>query len=157
MKMPNIDSPVRSLHGFIYNDNRFLEKDIVIISHLFASNWNLGKKSRVDRFGILPEIYAALRKKETESYPNYFYVWNEKYALNNYSLRTLAENIIESTTKEKSHPARKILKKIGELKWNEDLYAGENYSAHHDLELRAHLEKAIGLGLGCFDLVLILF
>jgi hypothetical protein len=153
MKVPNIDSPVRSLHGFIHGDNHFLEKDIVIISHLFASNWKLGKKSRIDRFGILPEIYAALRKKETDSYPNYFYVWNEKYGLGSDSLRALAENIVEKTNKKKSHPARKILEDISNLPWNESFYKGENYSANE--YLRPYLQKAIGLVLGCFDLVLI--
>lgn len=121
----------------------------LVVSHAFT-NWRLGENASSWRWVLLPEIYAHWRKQTNGRWPRYY--------RNNEMLddrgRQAADSIISSIlTSPEHHPARDLIQELAEkTPWPGALAAGE-YG--RNAQLRPWLERAVGLGLGVFDLVII--
>ncbi len=122
----------------------------VLISHAFT-NWRLGESSASWRWALLPELYARWRKLTEDRFPRY-YLGNEK--LDYEWVKNAAESIAEAiNAPPKGHAARKLVQEMVEkTPWPGALEAGE-YARNS--QLRPWLERAVGLGLGVFDLIII--
>lgn len=132
------------------NSPPWFDKSVVMLSHAF-SNWRLGENTYSWRWELLPMLYARSRKNQTGRWPRGFHPtendqWDEW-------VDAAARNICENIPMAGNSPARKLLEQINsETPWPGALDSGE-YS--RNAALRPLLEKAVGLGLGVFDLVII--
>lgn len=122
------------------------EEDIVMVSHSFC-NWNM--KSGTRRFALLPEIYACWKKAAKRNVPNHS-VKNAKTCL--WGGQT-APHIVKAVPVDASHPAHVWLQEIAGKYSYPKLLDATHYQKHG--ELRPQLARAVGLGLGMFDLLLI--
>lgn len=128
----------------------WFEEPTLVISHSFT-NWRLGEKAASWRWALLPEIYARWRKQSNGRWPrNYL----ENEALSDRWVQQAAERIVGAISDgPKARPARKFIQELSEkTPWPGALTARE-YG--HNAQLRPWLERAVGLGLGVFDLVII--
>jgi hypothetical protein len=123
-------------------------ENVLVISHVVC-NWRLSDGSGSHRWGLLPAIYAAWRRRNTGRYPRGYNARNVDELV-----RSAGEQIVDTIAKSPaSSPARKLLDAIGEqVPWPAALNPAA-YSRNE--ELRPWLERAVGLGLGEFDLVII--
>ncbi|WP_374583591.1 DEAD/DEAH box helicase [Pseudoduganella sp.] len=122
------------------------EEDIVMVSHSFC-NWNM--KSGTQRFALLPEVYACWKKADKRRVPGHS-VEDAKTCL--WGGQT-APDIVAAVPRDPAHPAFKWLQEITEKYTYPQLQKAEHYQKHGDL--RPELARAVGLGLGMFDLLLI--
>lgn len=124
-------------------------QDVVLISHAFA-NWRLGERSESWRWALLPELYAHWRRQCDKRFPR-FYHGNERLtdALTDRAAESIAGAI-------QAAPGGWASQLIGELAqctpWPGAL---DPLAYRRDEHLRRWLERAVGLGLGTFDLVII--
>lgn len=127
----------------------FMESAIVV-SHAFT-NWRLGENTIPWRWALLPEIYARWRKQANGRWPR-DYCSNKM--LDDVWVRQAAESIVsEICVSPENHPTRKLIEELAETTpWPGALVAGE-YG--RNAQLRPWLERAVGLGLGVFDLVIV--
>ena len=126
----------------------WFHQPVVLISHAFT-NWRLGEKSHAWRWALLPELYAQARKLDGR-FPR-DYVGNT--SLSDPWVRSAASSICAATMRDLDRRASSILADIKEkVPWPSALDAAEY---RKNGTLRAWLEKAVGLGLGTFDLVVI--
>lgn len=127
----------------------FMESTL-LISHAFT-NWRLGENSAAWRWALLPEIYARWRKQTTGRWPREYF---RNSLLGGAKARQAADSIITAiSSSQYNHPARKVIEELGEATpWPGALAAAEYRS---DAQLRPWLERAVGLGLGIFDLVIV--
>lgn len=132
------------------NDVPWFMESALVVSHAFP-NWRLGEKSDPWRWALLPEIYARWRKQSNGRWPR-GYLGNE--ILDDEWVQQAAESIVsEIGAKPEGHPAREFVQKLAEkTPWPGALTAGE-YG--RNAQLRPWLERAVGLGLGVFDLVIV--
>ncbi|CAJ0681547.1 RNA polymerase-associated protein RapA [Ralstonia mannitolilytica] len=122
----------------------------VLISHAFT-NWRLGENSSSWRWALLPELYARWRKLTEDRFPRHYH-GHEK--LNDEWVKHAAESIAEAiNASPKASADRALIKELVEqTPWPGALDAGE-YARNS--QLRPWLERAVGLGMGVFDLVII--
>lgn len=127
----------------------FMESALVV-SHAFT-NWRLGENTVPWRWALLPEIYARWRKQARGRWPR-DYCSNKM--LDDVWVRQAADSIVSAIcASPKNHPTRKLIDELAETTpWPGALTAGE-YG--RNAQLRPWLERAVGLGLGVFDLVIV--
>lgn len=127
----------------------FMESTLVV-SHAFT-NWRLGEKSDPWRWALLPEIYARWLKQANRRWPR-DYCSNKM--LDDVLVRQAAQSIVSAISDSpENHPTRKLIEELAEkTPWPGALTAGE-YG--RNAQLRPWLERAVGLGLGVFDLVIV--
>lgn len=131
------------------NAQWFMESALVV-SHAFT-NWRLGENTSPWRWALLPEIYARWRKHANGRWPR-DYCSNKM--LDDVWVRQAAESIVSAICATPDiHPTRKLIQELAErTPWPGALTAGE-YG--RNAQLRPWLERAVGLGLGVFDLVIV--
>jgi superfamily II DNA or RNA helicase len=127
----------------------WFDQSAVMVSHAFT-NWRLGENSAPWRWALLPELYAHWRKRVYSSYPRYYHGDNR---LSDLWVRHAAKSISDAIPDDESNPAWQLLNALAEqTSWPGALDAGE-YGRNENL--RPWLERAVGLGLGVFDLVIL--
>jgi len=153
---------IRSLKGYhdawdeTESDTRtiapWFEQSVVMVSHRF-SDWRLGPNPQTWRWWLLPEVYAAARQLTDGRLPRSYNDANE-YTGEARVQRVIAAawSMTQAVPRSPSHPARRLLKEILELRWPEPR-EGHRYG-RNDV-LRERLENVVGLGLGVFDLIII--
>jgi superfamily II DNA or RNA helicase len=124
----------------------WFDEDAVLISHFFC-NWTLKPATR--RFALLPELHARWRMQYTKRPPGY----SETDAAACRWGGRAAPGIVEALWNSTAHPARAWLQGISEKYTYRSLLNAGDYQK--DGPLRSDLERAVGVGLGVFDLVLI--
>ena len=158
LQTAGVDAPpiLRSLWQYLQaweskdkNAPWFIESALVI-SHAFT-NWRLGENTAPWRWALLPEIYARWRKHANGRWPR-DYCSNKM--LDDPWVRQAAESIVSAIcVNPEIHPTRKLIQELAEkTPWPGALTAGE-YG--RNAQLRPWLERAVGLGLGVFDLVIV--
>lgn len=129
----------------------WFKESVVLISHAFT-NWRLGDNSASWRWTLLPELYARWRKKQPKGrFPR---AYSEHEKLGDELVQNAAESIAEAIKASlEDHVDRKLIHELVEnTPWPGALEAGEYARNSH---LRPWLERAVGLGMGVFDLVII--
>lgn len=128
----------------------WFKESVVLISHAFT-NWRLGETSASWRWALLPELYARWRKLTEDRFPCHYH-GHEK--LNDEWVKHAAESIAETiSASPKDHADRELIHElVKKTPWPGALEAGE-YARNS--QLRPWLERAVGLGIGVFDLVII--
>ncbi|NJR72346.1 MAG: DEAD/DEAH box helicase [Gammaproteobacteria bacterium] len=128
----------------------WFEEKAIIVSHAFI-NWRLGENSEPWRWALLPEIYARWRKQTKKRLPDGY---TSEQQLDDQWVKHAAESIVSAIDKNsEEHKARKTIEELADkTPWPGALIAAEY---KRDGELRPWLERAVGLGLGVFDLVII--
>lgn len=150
-------SVIRSLWGFLdaYNDEDTAEpwahEQVVLLSQNFA-NWRLGVGSKAERWALLPMVYGQYHKFHYGSVPRGYH---KRTDLVSREAEVCARNIVTHASKlPKKHVINKTLNDVvNSFNWGMSGFEGDVFSAGS--EYRALLEKAVGLGLGAFDLVVI--
>jgi superfamily II DNA or RNA helicase len=127
----------------------WFNKQVVVISHAFT-NWRLGENSDPWRWALLPELYARWRKKTSGRLPRGY---NEKDELSEAWVKNAARSICEAIPEDEQHPAWQHANELNERTPWPGALQGSEYG--RDRYLRPCLERAVGLGLGIFDLVVI--
>jgi len=122
------------------------DEDIVMVSHSFC-NWSM--KSGTRRFALLPEIYACWKKSAKRIVPNH----SVKDAQTCLWGGQTAPHIVRAVPDSATHPAHVWLQEITGKYSYPKLLDATHYQKHG--ELRPQLARAVGLGLGMFDLLLI--
>lgn len=122
----------------------WFKENIVLISHSFT-NWRLSKDSEYWRWGLLPEVYAQIRKKYEDRFPNKYNDLCNGNKFVNYAAKSIVydANLPKSFFKEISN----------NFYWGEMAFRGKNFERGKNY--RELLERAVGLGFGQFDLVVI--
>jgi len=122
------------------------DEDIVMVSHSFC-NWSMKPGTR--RFALLPEIYACWKKSAKRIVPNHSVKDAQSCMWGGQS----APHIVRAVPDSATHPAQVWLQEITEKYTYPKLLDATHYQKHG--ELRPQLARAVGLGLGMFDLLLI--
>jgi superfamily II DNA or RNA helicase len=128
----------------------WFHESALLVSHSFT-NWRLGKTVDSWRWTLLPEIYARWCKLSKNRWPR-GYCENEK--LTDEWIQQAAGSIVGAlSASTEGSPARNFIHELIEnTPWPGALTA-EEYG--RDARLRPWLERAVGLGMGVFDLVII--
>lgn len=154
------DAPriLRSLRAYLAawddeteSQQSWFEKQAVMVSHVFT-NWKLGERTDPWRWALLPQLYACWREIKNGRLPRDYH-GNEK--LDDRSPRNAAMSIsaaVPSYQKHPKNPIRRMLDLLMDVQWPRPLDPAE-YS--RDGEMRDWLERAVGIGLGVFDLVVL--
>ena len=122
----------------------------VVISHAFT-NWRLGDKPAYWRWGLLPAIYARWQKRTQKKAVPWGYRAHE--GKQEPYVNSAAESIYEAIPKDSTGTAYRLCREMFETTpWPAALDRSE-YGRNS--ELRPGLERAVGLGLGVFDLVIV--
>lgn len=127
----------------------WFEQTLVLLTHTFA-NWRLGKDSARWRWALLPDLYAWWRKKTADSkrLPRGYYA-----GLAGEVTENVARSICQAIPDRPGHPLYQLMEQLQQqTPWPGALDAS-NYM--RDERLRPCLEQAVGLGMGCFDLIVI--
>lgn len=124
----------------------WFEEDAILISHFFC-NWTLKQATR--RFALLPELHARWLMKYTNRPRGYS---DSDAAACRWGGRA-APGIVDALWNSAAHPARAWLQEVSEKYTYRSLLDASDYQK--DGPLRPELERAVGVGLGVFDLVLI--
>lgn len=148
---------IKSLWGFLgaYKDDDTAEpwdqEQVVILSQNFA-NWRLGVNSNSSRWALLPEIYAQWCKYHKGRLPNGYRSHDD---LISYEAEVCARHIVTQAAQlADDHVINQTLKNlIDNFNWGKRSFGGDSFSSGS--EYRDLLEKAVGLGLGEFDLIVI--
>ncbi len=125
----------------------WFDEPVLLISHLF-SNWRLSASS--ERSSLLPELIARWRKRQGKAYPPGY---DADAAPDNFWGGPAAISIVKAIPQETEHAAYRFLEEVDQTFTWTQLRDGEHYTKHG--LLRESLERAVGLGLGRFDLVII--
>lgn len=132
------------------NMRPWFKESCLIVSHAFT-NWRLGPNSDPWRWSLLPEVYANWARATQGEFPKNY---SRKHRLNDPWVKRAAQSVVE--TVHGQGPRSRAWSLISELAkdtpWPGALDASK-YQRH--AELRHWLERAVGLGLGIFDLVII--
>ncbi|WP_243439378.1 helicase-related protein [Fundidesulfovibrio soli] len=126
----------------------WFDRDVVLVSHLF-SNWRLEENSTW-RWALLQTLYYFWRRRRGGRFPK----WHKSEAPLHKRVDAAAQSIVDMVPEDKSHVSFRLLEEmfttIPEIRTPPD---GALYARHKPL--REPLERAVGLGLGVFDLVVI--
>ncbi len=122
----------------------------VLVSHAFT-NWRLGEGSAAWRWALLPELYARWRKLTEDRFPRHYH-GHEK--LSDEWVKHAANSIAEAINgSPEGYGDRKLINELIEkTPWPGAMDAG---AYTRNSQLRPWLERAVGLGMGVFDLVII--
>lgn len=131
----------------------WFERDVVLVSHAFT-RWHLGADSRPWRWAFLPALYAHWKDLSTDGLPPDFDALRQ---LDDYWAQAplqAAKAIAQALgTLPARHPMRALADElITTVCWG-DAMDPANY--RRNASMRSSLEKAVGLGLGNFDLIII--
>jgi superfamily II DNA or RNA helicase len=133
----------------------WFKESALIVSHAFT-NWRLGEGAAAWRWALLPEVYARWRKHQKNGrwprdYCNGAYAGNSEPST---WVSSAAEQIVNTIAAAgEILPAYRLIKELAEATpWPDALDAGEYGRGE---QLRPWLERAVGLGLGVFDLVIV--
>ena len=158
LRNAGVDAPLilRSLWQYLKgweNEKKpapWFHESALVISHSFT-NWRLSENAAPWRWTLLPEIYARWAKLSRGRWPR-GYCGNK--ILSDEWVRQAAESVVGSLkSSPEGFPARRFVHELAEnTPWPGALTAGE-YG--RDARLRPWLERAVGLGMGVFDLVII--
>lgn len=125
---------------------------VVVVSHAF-SNWSLGAKSEVWRWGLLPAVYALWRTQTLNESSPWGYRTHAEKLMSYAYVEEAAKSIYQAVSKNSRSTAYRLCSKMVELTpWPSAREASEYGSTS---ELRQQLECVVGLGLGIFDLVIV--
>lgn len=157
LRLAAIETPriLRSLWQFLQaweseeRPSPWFNERAVLISHAFT-NWRLGATSAAWRWALLPELYARWKKRAGGRFPNFYH---DNELLGDAWVRRAAKSIIGAVSDSSDcHPSRYLIQElVAETPWPGALDAGE-YG--RNAQLRPWLERAVGLGLGVYDLVI---
>jgi hypothetical protein len=149
---------LRSLWGTLENwrDGQtalpWFEEDVIVVSHGF-SNWKVKERAKPWRWALLPELFALWRKGKSGRLPPGF---KSAKQLNDARVKRAAQSIFTFAGRAAEGVRQAYSSRIEEIfdgkSW-QSARDGEGYDRNG--ELRGPLEKAVGLCLGCFDLVII--
>ncbi|WP_313697390.1 helicase-related protein [Achromobacter sp.] len=123
-------------------------QDVVLLSHQIA-NWRIGEGTRAPYWSLLPLLYATWRKVCDGRYPRHFHAAPE---LSDPRIRAAAEDIVAWAEREGGIPVDFLNRLVTEAPWPAAMNSGEYRSG---TDLRIALERAVGIGLGFFDLIII--
>lgn len=184
LRKAGVDAPpiLRSLRQYLLawdaetNDAPWFRDSVLVISHSFT-NWRLGENTASWRWALLPEMYAKWRKATGKNLPkttndDKFQDWSQYAKLRKMdcddkwpkpkstdkklrlaTVRATFSVIGYVNGKRACKQEREILDDLIEsTPWPGALTAGE-YG--RNAQLRPWLERAVGLGLGIFDLVIV--
>lgn len=131
---------------------------VVLISHAFT-NWRLGESSQAWRWALLPTVYAHWRKHGKEKsgrFPRGYRDPDNQRNGKDPRVRILraAKSIVAAADggPEAKNMRRLLDELVEETPWPAAMEAGQ-YAANE--ALRPWLERAVGLGLGFFDLIIV--
>ena len=154
----NVESPpiLRSLLSYLAawkaekpeQQEPWFDQSVLLISHAFT-NWRLGATSHAWRWALLPELYGLWRKETSSRVPRDF--WNNK-KLDDEWVKAAATSIMKHLKGDGAAEWHRLEELGQKTPWPEALDAnlyGKNQN------LRPWLERAVGLGLGVFDLVVV--
>lgn len=128
---------------------QWFEHDAVVVSHAFA-NWRLGERSEAWRWALLPELYAQWYQSRERKLP---YGYRTRKEFDEPALEAAARSIVLAAEAAHDSLVRQLLAELFDTTpWPLALEAGAYRSA---AALRTKLERAVGLGLGTFDLVIV--
>lgn len=123
---------------------------VILASHGFT-NWKMGATTHPGRWGLLPALIGEFASDERQRAPNGFAKF--KRALRNYSARR-AEHTYRRLKAEKDKSGLDFLRELASgLNWGARFCRADAYTK--DADNRCRLERAIGLSLGRFDLIVI--
>ncbi|MCY0854022.1 DEAD/DEAH box helicase [Cupriavidus sp. D39] len=127
----------------------WFDQKVVLISHSFA-NWRLGRNGDTWRWALLPQLYAHWRKQCEGRFPRQYHD-NEK--LPKESPCRAAIDIVQAISAAPDGLAGQLIRELADsTPWPGAL---DPQAYRRDEELRPWLERAVGLGLGIFDLVIV--
>jgi hypothetical protein len=126
---------------------------VVLISHAFT-NWRLGEASQAWRWALLPVVYAHWRRTQSGRFPRGYWDNDNQDYLDDPWVQQAAESIVAAACGDlvDADLRQRLDELVLETPWPTALDAGQ-YAANENL--RPWLERAVGLGLGLFDLVII--
>lgn len=126
------------------------QHQVLLVSHLFA-NWRKHGASNWWRWGLLSEVVANLKKAQTRFPKGYRVASSEKSGDFAAAVKTAAREIAARVTSDAGLVSlfQSVIDGTG---WQETLNTHE-YARNG--ALRPALERAVGLGLGTFDLVIL--
>lgn len=132
------------------NMRPWFNESCLIVSHAFT-NWRLGPSSDPWRWSLLPEVYANWARATLGEFPQNY---SRKHRLNDPWVKCAAQSIVETVHGQgpRSRAWSLVTELVKSTPWPGALDASK-YQRH--AELRHWLERAVGLGLGIFDLVII--
>lgn len=158
LRNAGVDAPpiLRSLGQYLQaweteeKSSPWFNESALVVSHSFT-NWRLGERTAPWRWSLLPEIYARWRKQSNGRWPR-DYCGNE--ILGDKWVRQAAESIVSAmSASPEGHPARKFVQELAENTPSPGALTAGEYG--RNAQLRPWLERAVGLGLGVFDLVIV--
>lgn len=123
-------------------------QSVVLLSHQIA-NWRIGEGTRAPYWSLLPLLYATWRKARDGRYPRNFH---ETPELSDPRIRAAADDIAAWAKRTGGTPVDFLNTLVKEAPWPAATQPGQYSSG---TELRVALERAVGIGLGFFDLIII--
>jgi superfamily II DNA or RNA helicase len=125
-------------------------ESVLVVSHSSA-NWRLGGASAAWRWALLPEICARWQNKACGNWPQ-DYVGS--LYLDDQWVQRAAESIVGAiSTSSENHPTRRLVQEMTHNTLWQDALVAKHYERNG--KLRPWLERAVGLGLGEFDLIIV--
>ncbi|MDW7548159.1 DEAD/DEAH box helicase family protein [Pseudoalteromonas sp. McH1-7] len=118
-------------------------EQIVLLSQRFAS-WRVSENSNSARFALLPQVFAQHCKSISKRFPNGYKNWSDMH------VSTAANCAKEIVQRVDTHPV--LTEIVKEFNWRRAMLDSNFFS---DEQNKTLLKKAVGLGLGEFDLVVI--
>jgi hypothetical protein len=151
----NSPSAIRTMDGYFKawpqegTSTPWFNHSLVVVSHRFG-NWRLGSASTW-RWELLPVLYAHWHQKLTKRFPHGSYMSDEGYW--NAQVTRAAISIIGGPLNSQGGAAGKVMARIADDVKQAAIMRSAEYGRHSFL--RPYLEKAVGLGFGVFDLVIV--
>jgi superfamily II DNA or RNA helicase len=153
--VPDVPDVVRSLWGFLeaWSDpaqaQPWFDKQVVLISHGFT-NWRLGTTTQRWRFELLPMVAAYAQQAQQGHVPHGFKAMAERA---DPWVGAAAKSIADYCARSGNPEVRQCYASLGgETAWHK-ANQGKNYQQGG--APRQLLQRAVGLGFGAFDLVII--
>ena len=153
--VPDVPDAVRSLWGFLAAwDHRaparpWFDQPVVLVAHGFA-NWRLGASTQRWRFELLPMLAGYAQHTLHRQFPHGFKAMSERA---DWWARAAAEAIAAQCAVSSDPAVRQHYEALG----SESVWRGANAAANYEQggAPRQMLQRAVGLGLGVFDLVIV--
>lgn len=123
-------------------------QSVVLLSHQIA-NWRIGGGTRAPYWSLLPLLYATWRKVCDGRYPRHFHATPE---LSDPRIRAAAADISAWAKRTGGTAVDFLNTLVDEAPWPAATQPGQYSSGS---TLRVALERAVGIGLGFFDLIII--
>ena len=150
-----VPSVIRSLDGYFaaWDEEKpspWFDQSAVMVSQMFTSHWRLGMAGGRRPWALFPELFVHWRTLDGGRRPGGH---AEHSALNSQRVSDAASSIFAAIQKQKHRRLRAHAEEMFEgVSWSQAQTA-DSYEAGGPL--RPGIQKAVGLGLGAFDLVII--